>query len=68
MSIKYVFNPFTGTFDAVPDIPAAAQATPTTMQQNLVVPDHTQMLARRKIVVDNGLKILVGNDAGVFQI
>lgn len=42
---------------------SGATATPTTMQSNLTIPDHTQLLYRRRIIMSAGQQIIIGTDA-----
>lgn len=53
MSIKFVFNPFTGNFDEIYVPPAAtgAPATPVVMSADLTLATQTQMLFRIPITV-----------------
>lgn len=70
MALQTVFNPFTGKFDFINSIPASSgpPSTPTTMQQNLVIADHTQLVFRRKIVMNAGQRITIGTDAALVGV
>lgn len=58
--MKYEFNPFTGTFDLV----SGAQGTPTVVKEatTYTVPEHTQVLFRRGIVLQEGAILRVDGD------
>lgn len=48
--------------------PGSGGSMPTTMQANLVIPDHTQALYRRRIVTGPGLRITIGADAALVSV
>lgn len=58
MTLKILFNPFTGNFDYVPDVSTFASWTPTLIAAGatFTIPANVQVLFYRPIQVDGVLK------------